>query len=131
MKTRILILLALATGCSKLTGEDYHAKMVSHLNTINREELRVKKGHNFFWVMYSYSDPKTSAGVNVVTKAPPESGKLDVEFRLKGTRGQAAVFHFQDNKLVDRKLIQGTADETRVMEGKATEIANAVYLASQ
>jgi hypothetical protein len=127
--TRMLILVGLLAACNKPTAEDYHEKISSHLTTIDRLELQVKQGHNFFWVMFSYADPTTSASLNVLAKAPPENGNLAVEFRMKGTRGQAAVFQFQDNKLCSKSQIHGTPDEISVMEVKATEIANAIYLA--
>lgn len=130
-KTKMLVLAVLLAGCNKPTAEDYHVKISSHLTTIDRREVQVKQGHNFFWVIFSYSDPTTSAALNVLTKAPPENGSLAVEFRRKGTRGQAAVFQFQDNKLSSKPTMTGSPDEIRVMEIKATEIANAIYLACQ
>jgi hypothetical protein len=129
--TRMMILVVLLSGCNKPTAEDYHEKIGSHLTTIDRHDLQVKQGHNFFWVMLSYSDPKTAARLNVLAKAPPENGSVAVEFRMKGMRGQAAVFQFQDNKLSSNPIMPGTPDEMRVMEIKATEIANAIYLACQ
>jgi hypothetical protein len=130
MKTaRMLILVGLLAGCNKMTAEDYHEKISSHLTTIDRHELQVKQGHNFFWVMFRYGDPTTSAGLTVLAKAPPEQGSLAVEFRKNGARGQAAVFQFQHNKLSSKAITLGTPDEIRVMEIKATEIANAIYLA--
>jgi hypothetical protein len=127
--TRMLVLVGLLAGCNSPTAEDYHEKISSHLTTIDRQELQVKQGHHFFWVMFSYADPTTSAGLHVLAKAPPEQGSLAIEFRKKGARGQAAVFQFQDNKLSSKAITHGTPDEIRVMEIKATEIADAIYLA--
>jgi hypothetical protein len=100
------------------------------LTTFADGELSVKKGHGFFWVIGTCTDPKTSASITVLAKGPPENGLLSVEFRYPKVHGQAAVFQFQDNKLIKTVFHHGTPEETRFMESKAKEIANAVYLAS-
>jgi hypothetical protein len=124
-----MIVVALFTGCNKPTAADYHGKISSHLTMIKPHELQVKQGHNFFWVMFSYSDAKTSARFNVMAKAPPENGNVAVEFRKTGTRGQVGVFQFQDNMLSLKPVTRGTPDEIQAMEATAVEIANAIYRA--
>jgi hypothetical protein len=124
-------MVVLLAGCSRLTEETYREKISSHLTTFADGELRVKKGHGFFWVIGTYTHPNTSASITVLAKGPPENGLLSVEFRYPRVHGQAAVCWFQDNRLLESVFHHGTPEETRLMEAKAKEIANAVYLASR
>jgi hypothetical protein len=129
-KARALLVVALLAGCSRLTEDEYREKISSHLTTFADGEVSVKKGHGFFWVIGTYTDPKTSASITVLAKGPPENGLLTVEVRCPKVHGQAAVCQFHDNQLIKTVFNHGTPEETRLMESKATEIANAVYLAS-
>jgi hypothetical protein len=130
-KERAMLVVALLAGCGKLTEETYREKISSHLTTFADGELRVKEGHGFFWVIGTYTHPKTSASMTVLAKGPPENGLLSVEFRHPKVHGQAAVFRFRDNTLIETVFNHGTPEETRLMESKAKEIANAVYLAGR
>jgi hypothetical protein len=130
-KERAVLVVALLAGCGKLTEETYREKISSHLTTFADGELRVKEGHGFFWVIGTYTHPETSESMTVLAKGPPENGLLSVEFRRPKVHGQAAVCRFQDNRLVETVVSHGTPEETRLMESKAKEIANAVYLAGR
>jgi hypothetical protein len=130
-KARAVLVVLLLAGCSRLTAEAYQDKISSHLTTFADGEVRVKQGHGFFWIIGTYTHPQTSASIKVPAKGPPENGLLRVEFRYPKVHGQAAVCRFRDNQLIEAVFHHGTPQETRFMESKATEIANAVYLASR
>jgi hypothetical protein len=130
-KARVVLVLFLVAGCSRLTPEAYQEKISSHLTTFADGEVRIKQGHGFFWIVGTYTHPQTSASITVLAKGPPENGLLAVEFRYPNVHGQAAVCRFRDNQLIETVFNHGTPEETRFMESKAKEIANAVYLASR
>jgi hypothetical protein len=130
-QARVLLVVLLLTSCSRLTPEAYQARISSHLTTFADGEVSVKQGHGFFWVIGTYTHPQTSASIMVLAKGPPENGLLFVEFRYPKVHGPAAVCRFQDNQLIETVVHHGSPEETRFMEAKAKEIANAVYLAGR
>jgi hypothetical protein len=129
-KVRAVLAIALLAGCSRLTEDEYRQRISPHLTTFADGEVTVKQGHGFFWVIGTYTHPNTSESITVLAKGPPENGLLSVEVRCPKVHGQAAVCQFQDNKLIKTVFNHGSPEETRLMESKAKEIANAVYLAS-
>jgi hypothetical protein len=75
-----LLVLVFLTGCNRPTGEDYQEKIISRLKTIDRNDVQVKQGHNFYWVILRYNDPTTAAEFHVLAKVLRRKGNWPSSF---------------------------------------------------